>query len=86
MDNYSSEVIKAAASIGISGAREILEKISGHVKTIQGELNESVKLSPGIGRPSEPLHMQAENSRQPPDPELLGAGLLRFTGVAEEPL
>ena len=84
--NHSRQVVETAARIREPRPGQVLQQVAGHVQPVQGKLDENVQLGAGVGRPPEPLDVQAEHVGQPADPELLGRRLLGLADIAEEAL
>jgi len=84
--DHSRQVVETAPRVREPRPRQVLEQVAGHVQPVQRELDEYVQLGAGVGRPAEPLHVQAEHVGQPADPELFGGRLFGFADVAEESL
>ena len=78
------EVVLARGRVRASRLVQVGEQVLAHVEALQGELDVGVDLGAGVGRPAEPLHVEAEHVREAADPELLGRGLLRAAAVAVE--
>lgn len=84
MDDDGGEVVLARRRVRAPRLVQVGEQVLAHVEPLEGELDEGVDLRPRVGRPPEPLHMQAEHVREAADPELFRRRLLRAAAVAVE--
>ena len=84
VDDDRGEVVLARGRVRAPCLVQVGEQVLAHVEALQGELDVGVDLGAGVGRPAEPLHVEAEDVREAADPELLGRGLLRAAAVAVE--
>ncbi len=80
------QVVEAGSRVGAPGLVQVVQQVRRHVQSLQRELHVGVDLGAGEDCPPEPLDVQAEDVGEPPDPKLLGGGLLPSAPVAEEAL